>query len=221
MSHFQTYMSQHRTDRAEFLDIYPVDRHLLKGFDSSSKEAVLFVDVGGGKGHEIDKFLDKHPQDKHRMVLQDLPHIVKDVEGSSNKEVMAHDFFKPQPIKGMTAPESLSIVRLNLIDHVTGARCYHFRMIFHDWPDEYCMRILENTTSAMTPGYSKIVISDVVLPDKGAAAWPTKSDMSMLTLLAAMERSESQWKTLLERAGLKIIKIHQNVPESVVEAELA
>lgn len=94
-------------------------------------------------------------------------------------------------------------------------------MILHDWPDDHCIKILKNTMSAMTPGYSKILISDVVLPDKGAAVWPVQSDMTMMTVLAAMERSASQWKTLLERAGLKIIKIHEKVPESVVEAELA
>lgn len=110
MTHFQTFMSYYREDRAELLDIYQADRHLLEGFDSSKKDAVLFVDVGGGRGHEIDKFLDKFPQDKSRMVLQDLPHIVKDVEGSSNKEVMAYDFFTPQPIKGRSTAAHLPIV---------------------------------------------------------------------------------------------------------------
>jgi hypothetical protein len=36
-----------------------------------------------------------------------------------------------------------------------------------------------------------------------------------------MERSESQWHSLLEAAGLKIVKIYPGIPESVIEAELA
>ena len=94
-------------------------------------------------------------------------------------------------------------------------------MILHDWPDDHCVKILQNTASAMKPGYSKILISDVVLPDKGATAWPTESDFAMMSLLAAMERSASQWTNLLERAGLKVVKIHSSIPESVLEVELA
>jgi hypothetical protein len=94
-------------------------------------------------------------------------------------------------------------------------------MILHDWPDDHCLKILKNTASAMKPGYSKVLISDVVLPDKGATSWPTESDIGMMSLLSAMERNHSQWQSLLERAGLRIVKIWPGVPESVVEAELA
>ena len=94
-------------------------------------------------------------------------------------------------------------------------------MIYHDWPDAESVKILKNTTSAMEPGYSKILISDVVLPEKGVTSWQTESDFGMMSLLAAGERTESQWTGLLERAGLKLIKIHHGLPESVVEAELA
>lgn len=72
----------------------------------------------------------------------------------------------------------------------------------------------------MAPGYSKILINDVVLPEKGAGRFPTQSDMTMLTLLAAMERTEAHWRTLLEKAGLKDIKIWYGDPESVIEAEV-
>lgn len=99
MSSFQTFMSDYRADRAELLDIYPADERLLQGFDSSS-DAILFVDVGGGRGHEIEKFVGRFPQKKSRMVLQDLPHVVKEVDGSSTMDVMAYDFFTPQPIQG-------------------------------------------------------------------------------------------------------------------------
>jgi hypothetical protein len=71
----------------------------------------------------------------------------------------------------------------------------------------------------MKPGNSKL-LRDAVLPDKGASAFSTESDFVMLTLLSAMERSESQWRSLLESAGLKIVKIWPGAPESVIEAEL-
>ena len=101
-----------------------------------------------------------------------------------------------------------------------GARAYYFRMILHDWPDDQCLLILQNTVQAMKPGYSKLLINDIVLPNKGAGAFPTQSDITMMSLLAAMERSEDQWRALLERAGLKKIRIWTGDPESVIEAEV-
>lgn len=72
----------------------------------------------------------------------------------------------------------------------------------------------------MKPGYSKLVINDVVLPEKGAGVFPTQSDINMLSLLAAMGRTEAQWRALLERGGLKNVKIWHGNPESVIEAEV-
>ena len=105
--------------------------------------------------------------------------------------------------------------RLNI-----GARCYNFRMIFHDWPNDKSIEILKATASAMKPGYSKITINDIVLPDQGASRFATVSDINMLALLAAVERSETQWQRLLDEAGLEIVKIWPGVPESVIEATL-
>lgn len=99
MSTFQAFIGDYRADRAELLDIFPVEEQLIKGFDASTPDAVLLVDVGGGRGHEILKLLDKFPDVKGRMVLQDLPHVVDDVR-SESMETMAYDFFTPQPIQG-------------------------------------------------------------------------------------------------------------------------
>ena len=97
-------------------------------------------------------------------------------------------------------------------------------MIFHDWSDEKCTTILENTCSAMTPGYSKLIINDIVMPDKGASRFATQSDINMMCLLAAMERSEKQWRELLGSVGLEITTIwrpREGGPESVIEAILS
>ena len=73
----------------------------------------------------------------------------------------------------------------------------------------------------MKPGHSKVLINDIFLPDAGATRFATQSDINMLALLAASERNEAQWRLLLERAGLQVIKICPGTPESVIEAELA
>ena len=73
----------------------------------------------------------------------------------------------------------------------------------------------------MKSGYSKLLINDIVLPERGATRFATQSDISMMTILEAMERSEAEWRDLLERAALKVVQIWRGIPESVIEAEVA
>ena len=72
----------------------------------------------------------------------------------------------------------------------------------------------------MKPGYSKLVINDIVIPETGATRFQTQSDMTMLAFLGAMERTEAQWRKLIEEAGLKVNGVWVGPAESVIEAEL-
>lgn len=74
----------------------------------------------------------------------------------------------------------------------------------------------------MSHGYSKLLISELVLPQCGAALFPASLDMQMMGLHAGMERSETQWHELLDSEGLEIVKVWQLMPggESVIEATL-
>ena len=74
----------------------------------------------------------------------------------------------------------------------------------------------------MKPGYSKILLNEMVVPDKEADIVATQVDMIMMAALAACERSESHWKSLMEAAGLKIEKVWTDSPdsESVIEVVL-
>lgn len=85
-------------------------------------------------------------------------------------------------------------------------------MIMHDHQDEQCRQILKNTMSAMTED-SVILIDDMVLPETGTPWRATQMDLTMMTCLAAMERSEKQWASLLESVGLDIVKIWKYTQE--------
>ena len=111
-------------------------------------------------------------------------------------------------------------VKNSQFNPTVDARCYYLRMVFHDWPDERCLEILKHLTASMKAGYSKVIINDIVLPDQGATRFAAQSDINMMTLLAAMERSETQWRRLLEQAGLEVIKVWPGAGESVIEATL-
>jgi len=93
----------------------------------------------------------------------------------------------------------------------------------HDWPDHKNREILSHTCEAMTKGYSKILINEFVVPSRGASAFMTHIDMNMMCTLASMERTEKQWRSLLESVGLKVVKIWTTEEDSecVIEAMLA
>lgn len=101
-----------------------------------------------------------------------------------------------------------------------GARAYYFRAIFHDWPDAICQQILRNTVSAMVADYSRILIVDFVLPDTNVPLFQASLDIQMMSIGAGVERSERQWKDLLQSVGLQITGIWNQSPgmESVIEA---
>ena len=95
--------------------------------------------------------------------------------------------------------------------------------VLHDWPDETCLKILANITSAMKPGYSKLLINENVIPDMDAHWETTALDIMMLTLLSSRERTRENWEDLLTKGGLKINEIYsaRNGAESLIECELA
>lgn len=90
-----------------------------------------------------------------------------------------------------------------MVDNDSGSRVYFLHYNLHNWDDDKCISILKNIASAMTPGYSKILINEWILPDTGASLQEASLDMQMMMAFGGMERGESQWKELLERSGLK------------------
>ena len=80
-------------------DFYPVKDRLGKGLKSGSEP--LIVDVGGSLGHDLAAFKAKHPELPGRLVLQDLPTVISQVDHTRpGIEPMVHDFLTPQPVKG-------------------------------------------------------------------------------------------------------------------------
>lgn len=58
----------------------------------------------------------------------------------------------------------------------------------------------------MKQGYSKLIIEEFVLADCDGAMLPAMWDWEMMILCNGMERSQSLWTRLLERAGFQVIK---------------
>lgn len=199
----------------------PAILSLLKTFEKQGEphaeadKDVLIVDVGGGRGEVLSAIRNSWPELRGRIVVQDLPKEIEGRKPADGIEAMAYDFFTPQPIKGIAVtsfPPAQPGVRTDFEE--TGAELYLFIHIFHDWSDECCQQILVNTAPAMTPHVSKLVIVDVVVPGVGAPPFAAMMDISMI-VHGGMERTEKQWRALLEGAGLEVESIEGPKPWSV------
>lgn len=75
----------------------------------------------------------------------------------------------------------------------------------------------------MKRGWSRLLLQEWVIPSSGANFRATRTDIAMMALNSAKERTVAQWDILLAGAGLKIVKIYEidRGFESLIEAELA
>jgi hypothetical protein len=95
--------------------------------------------------------------------------------------------------------------------------------ILHDFSsDDACRRILKNIIPAMTPGYSKLLIKELLIPDRNAPWALTSLDVNVMQSLSGQERTETQFRNLLESVGFKVDGMwgHPNAIDVVIEASL-
>jgi hypothetical protein len=69
---------------------------------------------------------------------------------------------------------------------------------------------------------SRLLINEFVLPNTGTGQLQASLDIMMMTLVSGLERTEMQWRALLESIGLEVVKIWSIMPEveAVIEAKL-
>ena len=99
---------------------------------------------------------------------------------------------------------------------------YYFGGVCHVWSDSYCIEVLSNTARAMHKEHSRLLIHDYVVPETGASLRAASMDLNMMGLFGGMERTESQWRKMLDWTLLEIVKIHTSRSglESIIEAKI-
>ena len=72
----------------------------------------------------------------------------------------------------------------------------------------------------MAPDYSRILIVDFVLSNTDTPLMQAALDIQMMSIGAGVERSERQWRELLDGVGLEIAGIwsQSSGNESIIEA---
>jgi hypothetical protein len=82
-------------------DFFPVQEQLVRGA-KSEEDAVFMADIGGSIGHDMAEFAKKHSNAPGRLVLQDLPAVLGQIDNLDERiERMVYDFYTEQPLKGM------------------------------------------------------------------------------------------------------------------------
>ncbi|KAK7744784.1 hypothetical protein SLS62_010017 [Diatrype stigma] len=168
----------------------------------------------GAKGSQCIAFKQRYPDLPGRIILQDVPQVVEETRrnplpGFEGIETECNDFFTSQPIKGII-PTQIKYAGLGhlLTNPDIGARVYYLRNILHDWPNHKCIKILENIKAAMAE-YSVVLIDEMALPERNVPWRAAQQDLEMMACLAATERSECEWESLVNRVGLEVQSIRK------------
>lgn len=180
MRHFQQYMSLRRDATMSWLAVCPV-REETAGL--TDPDRALYVNVGGGIGHQCAEFRAKYPDIPGRVINQDLPDAVALALQTPGVENMAHDFFQPQPVR--------------------GAKIYHMRGVPHDHPPHRVRLLFERIREAMSPD-SVLLVDETVLPVTDVGFVAASIDLTMLGAFTGMERTEAEWRALAESVELDL-----------------
>jgi SAM-dependent methyltransferase len=149
------------------------------------------IDVGGGTGSLLLEILQTYPQP--RGVVFDLEHARLEAEaaieasGLSDRVVFeAGDFFSAVP---------------------GGGDCYLMRQVVHDWDDAPAEAILRRCREVIPPD-GRLILVEFLLPADGTPGMEAVMiDVTMLVRVGGRERTEAEYRTLLDRAGFHIARI--------------
>ena len=158
-------------------------------------QAQVIADLGGGGGSMILAILKAFPHLKGMLV--DRQASIDAAAPRVNAEAMA---------------ARCQLVPADLLEAVpSGADVYMLSAVLHGYDDDQAVRILKNCRSVMTPE-SRLLLIEFVLPS--VVNRPDRelerrlvSDLNMLAVTGGKERSEVEWKRLLEQSGLTLRKV--------------
>ena len=159
------------------------------------------IDVGGGQGALLAAILQTYPH--ARGILFDLPAVVESAQSllaaagiTERCTRVAGDFFQTLP---------------------GGGDAYIFKRVIHDWDDPQAQAILTQCRRAMA-AHSRLLVMERVLPPGNTPSLGKLADITMLVHYGALERTEAEYRVLLEAAGFTLERIiPTQAPLSIIE----
>jgi len=103
-----------------------------------------------------------------------------------------------------------------------GARVYFLQNILHNWGSPVCFKILKHLKDAMLPGYSKLLVGNIILSDENVPLRQSGLDIAMLCMHSGSQRSEAEWRDLLGVAGFNVKRVWKpdGDGDGIIEAEV-
>ena len=101
---FALWIGASREGQKNFLDVFPFETKVAR---NTRPDRPIFVDIGGGIGHQCLAFKSRFPDSPGRVILQDLPAVIAQAIPIQGVEAMAHDFMVEQPVKGILSTKRL------------------------------------------------------------------------------------------------------------------
>lgn len=174
---------------------------IADAYDFAARSTV--VDVGGGNGTLLAVLLSACPSLQGVLfdqpaVVADAPKVFADAGVSARARWIGGDFFSELP---------------------PGGDVYLLKSVLHNWRDPDAQRIFECCRRAMSPG-ARLLIAERVVPANGRPSEAKLFDINMLVVVGGRERSEAEYRRLLEAAGLRLKRVLETKsPLSILEAE--
>jgi O-methyltransferase domain len=141
------------------------------------------ADIGGGNGSQLVDILHAHSGCKG--ILFDRPDVIVRAISHDRVEHVAGSFFESVP---------------------SGPNAYILRSVVHDWSDQDATAILKNVSTAAKAD-SRVFLIERLIPETSEYAFSKWVDLYMLAYMGGQERTASEYKRLLEDAGLDVEQI--------------
>jgi hypothetical protein len=104
-------------------------------------------------------------------------------------------------------PSRIKIENGNFFENVpSSGDAYLLSHIIHDWSEAQCLTILGNCRRAMRPD-SRLLIIEMVLSTGDTPHLGKILDGIMLALTGGQERTEAEYRALLENAGFRLNRV--------------
>jgi len=174
-------------------------RAVLDVYDFKMNKRI--TDIGGGFGGLMFEILEVY-KDLYG-VIADLPDVIHNLQ-----PIIAKKDFK----------DRIMTEECNFFDEISsGSDIYLLSNILHDWNDQECITILKNCRNA-TGSEGKILIIESIVPEDNTFSISKLLDLEVLLMGGGKERTENEYRLLLEKSGFgisNIISTQENI--SVIE----
>ena len=166
---------------------------IARAWDFSKAHTV--ADLGGGGGSLLLAVLELHPH-LHGLLVD----LDESVQAAKTR------------LAGHPLASRCTLITVDLMQSVPpGADVYMLKHVLHGCDDAEAITLLKNCRAVLPPD-GRLLIIEFVLPPLVSHADPglerrLMSDLNMLAVTGGQERTEREWSTLLEAAGLHLVGV--------------